>query len=55
MSSGFPCGSAGKESACKVGGLGSTPGLGKIPRRGERLPTKCHMLICICIYYIDVC
>ena len=23
---GFPCGSAGKESACKVGDLGSIPG-----------------------------
>ena len=23
---GFPCGSAGKESACNVGDLGSTPG-----------------------------
>ena len=26
---GFPCGSAGKESACKAGDLGSIPGLGK--------------------------
>ena len=24
----FPCGSAGKESACNVGDLGSIPGLG---------------------------
>ena len=24
---GFPCGSAGKESACNAGGLGSIPGL----------------------------
>ena len=24
---GFPCGSAGKEPACNVGGLGSIPGL----------------------------
>ena len=31
---GFPCGSAGKESACNVGDLGSTPGLGRFP--GER-------------------
>ena len=29
---GFPCGSAGKESACNTGDLGSIPGL-------ERLPT----------------
>ena len=33
-----PCGSAGKESACKVGDLGSIP-VGKIPWRRERLPT----------------
>ena len=36
---GFPGGSAGKESACNVGDLGSIPGLGKIPWRRERLPT----------------
>ena len=30
----FPCGSAGKESTCSVGDLGSTPGLGRSP--GER-------------------
>ena len=27
---GFPCGSAGKESTCNVGGLGSIPGLGRL-------------------------
>ena len=31
---GFPCGSAGKESTCNVGDLGSIPGLGISP--GER-------------------
>ena len=31
---GFPCGSAGKESACNVGDLGSVPGLGS--STGER-------------------
>ena len=31
---GFPGGSAGKESACNVEHLGSTPGLGRAP--GER-------------------
>ena len=36
---GFPCGSAGKESACNVGGLGSIPGLGRSPGEGKRLPT----------------
>jgi len=29
--SGFPCGSAGKESACSVGDLGLIPGLGRSP------------------------
>ena len=32
---GFPCGSAGKESAYNVGGLGLTPGLGRSPGEGE--------------------
>ena len=36
---GFPCGSAGKESPCNAGDLGSIPGVGKIPWRRERLPT----------------
>ena len=36
---GCPCGSAGKESACNVGDLGSIPGLGRFPWRRERLPT----------------
>ena len=31
---GFSCGSAGKESACNAGDLGSIPGLGRSP--GER-------------------
>ena len=35
---GLPCGSAGKESTCNAGDLGSIPGLGKIPWRRERLP-----------------
>ena len=36
---GFPCGSAGKESACNVGRAGFDPWVGKIPWRRERLPT----------------
>ena len=37
---GFPCGSAGKESTCNAGDLGSTPGLGKSPGEGKGyLPT----------------
>ena len=35
---GFPCGSAGKESACNAGDLGSIPGLGRSPRGGEGYP-----------------
>ena len=35
---GFPCCSAGKESACHVGDLGLVPGLGRSPWRRERLP-----------------
>ena len=35
---GFPCCSAGKESACNDGDLGSIPGLGRF-REGKRLPT----------------
>ena len=30
-STGFPCGSAGKESTCNAGDLGSIPGLGRSP------------------------
>ena len=32
---GFPCGSAGKESACNAGDLGLIPGLGRSPREGK--------------------
>ena len=35
MMSGFPCGSAGKESICNAGDLGLIPGLGKSPREGK--------------------
>ena len=35
---GFPCGSAGKESACSTGDLGSIPGLGRSPREGKGYP-----------------
>ena len=33
--SGFPCGSAGKESACNAGDLGLIPGLGRSPGEGK--------------------
>ena len=37
---GFPCGSAGKKSACNVGDLGSIPGLGRFPEEGKGLPLQ---------------
>ena len=35
---GFPGGSNGKESACNVGDLGSIPGLGRSPGKGNGYP-----------------
>ena len=35
---GFPCGSAGKESTCNAGDLGSIPGLGKSAGEGKVYP-----------------
>ena len=37
---GFPCGSAGKESACNEGDLGSIPGLGRFPGEGKGYPLQ---------------
>ena len=37
---GFPHGSAGKESACNAGDLGSTPGLGRSPGEGNGSPLQ---------------
>ena len=37
---GFPCGSAGKESACKAGDLGSISGLGRFPGEGKGYPPQ---------------
>ena len=36
----FPGGSAGKESACNVGNLGSIPGLGRSPEEGNSYPLQ---------------
>jgi len=36
---GFPCGLAGKESACNAGDLGSIPGLGRSPGERKGYPT----------------
>ena len=37
---GFPGGSAGKESACNVGDLGLTPGLGRFLGEGKGYPLQ---------------
>ena len=37
---GFPCGSAGKESSCNAGGLGSIPGLGRSAGEGKSYPLQ---------------
>ena len=37
---GFPCYSAGKESACNMGDLGSIPGLGRSPGEGKGYPLQ---------------
>ena len=39
---GFPCGSAGKESACNAGDLGLIPGLGRCP--GKEIATHFSIL-----------
>ena len=39
MTGSFPGGSAGKESACNAGDLGSIPGLGQSPEEGKGLAT----------------
>ena len=41
---GFPCGSAGKESTCNAGNLGSIPGLGKSSGEGKSFPLQCSAL-----------
>ena len=40
----FPGGSAGKESACSTGDLGSIPGLGISPGEGKGCPLECTSL-----------
>ena len=37
---GFPGGSAGKESTCNAGDLGSIPGLGRAPGEGKGYPLQ---------------
>ena len=38
---GLPCGSAGKESACSAGDLGSIPGLGRSLQKGTATTPIC--------------
>ena len=40
LSTGLPCGSAGKESTCNEGDLGSIPGLGRSPGAGSDNPLQ---------------
>ena len=40
QSKGFPCDSAGKESACNSGDLGLIPGLGRSPGEGKGYPLQ---------------
>ena len=37
---GLPCGSAGQESACNAGDLGSIPGLGRSPGEAKGYPLE---------------
>ena len=43
---GFPCGSAGKGSACNVGDLGLIPGLGRSPGEGLLLLPLSRFRLC---------
>ena len=41
---GFPVSSAGRESVCNAGDLGSIPGLGRSPGEGNGYPLQCSGL-----------
>ena len=41
---GFPCASAGKESTCNEGDMGSIPGLGRSPGEGNSYPFQYSVL-----------
>jgi len=53
----FPCGSAGKESTCNAGDLGSIPGLGRSPEEEKGYPLQYsgleNSMDCI-VHYIGV-
>ena len=42
---GFPCGSAGKESACNAGDLDLIPGVGRSPGEGKGYPLQYSGLV----------
>ena len=42
---GFPIGSAGEESTCNTGDLGSIPGLGRSPGKGNSYPLQYSDLV----------
>ena len=44
LTGGFPGGSAGKESICNAGDLGSIPGWGRSPGKGNGYPLQCSGL-----------
>ena len=49
---GFPCGSAGKESVCNAGDLGSIPGLGPSLGEGKDYPFQYKVLAhTVCIVF----
>ena len=45
ITTGFPVSSAGKESACDEGDLGSIPGLKRSPGGGHGNPLQCYCLV----------
>ena len=53
VSGDVPGGPAGKDSVCSAGDLGSIPGLGRSPGKGNCLPTPgfCHGEFCDCIVH----
>ena len=52
---GFPGSSAGKESICTVGDLGSIPGLGRSPGDGKGYPIQYSGLENSIVYWVAKC
>ena len=47
---GFHFGSAGKESVCNAGDLGSIPGLGRSPEEGKGYPLQYYILFQVAVH-----